>query len=383
VFCQLEVLRNCFPSSVRHILEELPESLDDTYKRVLREIKKANQGHAHRLLQCLTVAIRPLRVEELAEVIAVDFDVGGVPILNPDWRWEDHEEAVLSACSTLVAVVNNGDSRVVQFSHFSVKEFLRSDRLAASSGDICRYYIPLDSAHTTLAQACLGVLLRLDDRIDKDSIKGFPLALYAASHWDIHARFENVSSRVKDGMMCLFDTDKPHFAAWLWLHKNAYRWDHHRFESEIPPRPEKPDAVPLYHAARSGLCDVVEYLLTKHPKDINARGADCETPLHAALWGRHIEISWLLLAHVTDMNIRGNLDKTPLHLSSALGYLKIGQWLLTHSADVNARDVFKSTPLHEAVVHGQFELAQMLLEHNAEVNARDDNGSTPLHIMAS
>jgi hypothetical protein len=74
VFCQLEILRQCLPSSVRHFLEELPESLDETYERVLREIKKPNRDHARRLLQCLIVAIRPLRVEELAEVLAVDFD---------------------------------------------------------------------------------------------------------------------------------------------------------------------------------------------------------------------------------------------------------------------------------------------------------------------
>ncbi|KAF8492412.1 hypothetical protein F5888DRAFT_1730670, partial [Russula emetica] len=47
VYCQLEVLRHCFPSSVPRILEELPESLDGTYERILREIRKPNQGHAH------------------------------------------------------------------------------------------------------------------------------------------------------------------------------------------------------------------------------------------------------------------------------------------------------------------------------------------------
>ncbi|KAI0269073.1 hypothetical protein BGY98DRAFT_1101257 [Russula aff. rugulosa BPL654] len=45
-FCQLEVLRDCLPSSVRDFLEELPESLDETYERVLREIKKPNRDHA-------------------------------------------------------------------------------------------------------------------------------------------------------------------------------------------------------------------------------------------------------------------------------------------------------------------------------------------------
>ena len=77
MFCQLEVLRHCFPSSVRLILEELPESLDETYERILREIRKPYRGHAHRLMQCLVVAVRPLRVEELAEIPAFDFNAEG------------------------------------------------------------------------------------------------------------------------------------------------------------------------------------------------------------------------------------------------------------------------------------------------------------------
>ena len=74
VFCQLETLRHCLPPSVGRTLDELPESLDETYERILEEIQKPNRDHAHRLLQCLVVAIRPLKVEELAEVLAVDFD---------------------------------------------------------------------------------------------------------------------------------------------------------------------------------------------------------------------------------------------------------------------------------------------------------------------
>ena len=77
-------------------------------------------------------AVRPLRVEELAETLAFDFNMEGlgIPKLNPDWRWEDQEEAVMSACSSLVIIIKDGDSRIVQFSHFSVKEYLTSDRLA-------------------------------------------------------------------------------------------------------------------------------------------------------------------------------------------------------------------------------------------------------------
>ena len=93
------MLRHCIPPSVRRTLDELPESLDETYERVLREIKKPNREHARRLLQCLVVAIRPLRVEELAEVLAVDFDdEEGIPKLKLNWRWEDQEQALLSSC---------------------------------------------------------------------------------------------------------------------------------------------------------------------------------------------------------------------------------------------------------------------------------------------
>jgi hypothetical protein len=139
VYCQLEVLRKCLPKNLRRILKELPKSLDETYQRILKEINNANQKEAHRLLQCLAVAYRPLRVEELAEVLALDIDAGGIPRFNANWRWEDHEAAVLSACSSLVSVVNDDGSRVVQFAHFSVKEFLTSDRLA-SMKDVSQFH---------------------------------------------------------------------------------------------------------------------------------------------------------------------------------------------------------------------------------------------------
>ncbi|KAH9173945.1 hypothetical protein EDB89DRAFT_2228417 [Lactarius sanguifluus] len=203
VFCQLEALRHCFPPNLRQFLNELPETLEETYERILRSINKAQRDNAHRLLQCLTVAIRPLRVEELAELLAFDFGAsrdGGIPKLKDDWRWDDQEEAVLSTCSSLIAIVPSGHSRVVQFSHFSVKEYLTSPRLAQSDGDVSRFHVDLDAAHTILAQACLGTLLQLDVHAGKSAAEWLPLVEYAAQHWVDHAQFENVSSRVQDGM---------------------------------------------------------------------------------------------------------------------------------------------------------------------------------------
>ncbi len=180
----METLRHCLPPSVRRTLDELPESLDETYERIIKEIKKPNRDHALRILQCLNVAIRPLRVEELAEVLAVDFDdADGMPKLNTNWRWEDQEQALLSSCSSLIAIVESDETQIVQFSHFSVKEFLTSTRLATSSGGVSHYHIALEPAHIILAQACMSILLRSDDRVQQRDVRhNSPLARYAAEH---------------------------------------------------------------------------------------------------------------------------------------------------------------------------------------------------------
>ncbi len=291
---------------MRGILEKLPKTLDETYERVLKDINEDNREHARRLLHCLAVAIRPLRVEELAEILTFDFDNvhGGIPKFHPGWRWKDQEEVVLSACSSLIAVVYNGGSRVVQFSHFSVKEFLMSDRLASSTGDVSRYHILPGPAHTILAQACLGFLLHSDDHIDKDSVKISPLAKYAAEHWVAHAQFEDVASRVKDGMRSLFDPDKRHLVAWLGIY-------------DIDPQSSgyTPSDIsnPLYYAALCGFHDIVEHLVIKHPHLVNAIGGEFDSPLLAALYGKHIRVAEFLVRHGGKVDVRGLCGKTPLH----------------------------------------------------------------------
>ena len=371
VVCQLEVLRQCFPSSVRYTLEELPESLDDTYERILREIRKPNQGHAHRLLQCLVAAVRPLRVKKLSEVLAVDF-VEGIPKLNLGWRWEDKEEAVMSACSSLVMIVKDGDSRVVQFSHFSVMEFLTANRLAEPIRDVSQYHIRLKAAHTILAEACLGVLLRLDDRVDRDSIENFPLARYAARYWPTHARFGNASFRIKDGMECLFDADKPHFATWVWIED----W---RGNSMSTISPEKPEVLPLHYAAKLRFRNLAEHLIAEHPEHVNAWSKIFETPIQVAASTGHTDILSLLLKHGADVNDRAKLGQSPLHRASMFGNPEAGQFLLDHGANINARRDDGWTPLYQAAYFGKTESTRMLLDRGARIDALTDDGETPLH----
>ena len=380
MYCQLETLRHCLPPSVRGVLNELPETLDETYERVLRDINKANREHALRLLHCLTVSMRPLRVEELAEVLAVDFDAarqGGIPKLNLDWRWADQHQAVLSTCSSLISIVDDGGSQVVQFSHFSVKEFLTSDRLARSSEDVSRYHILLEPAHTLLAQACLGVLFRLDDTFDKWDANDIPLAEYAARYWVDHARFEDVSSCISEAMELFFDVDKPHWTTWNRVQKIDVSWEWYS------PYPEIEGAFPLYYASLCGFYNVVEHLITKYPDHINATGGLLVAPLVAALYGQHFDVAELLFRHGADVDVRGIWDNTPLTTACSTGPFDTVMWLLNHGANMNSHREGRWTSLHFAASYGYLKSVQALLERGADINARNDYGEVPLHRAAS
>ena len=383
VFCQLEVLRHCFPASIRRMLNHLPESLDETYLHVLRQISQANKAHAHRMLQCILVAVRPLRVEELAEVLAFEFDeaYGEIPKYRAAWKLDDQTQAVLSTCSSLVTIVDgwylDGASgsrqlrQVVQFSHFSVKEFLMSNRL----GDLSYYHIHPLSAHTLLTQACLGVLIHLDDNGDKRSIQGLPLAMYAAQHWVEHAKFESVASRVKDGIETLFDPDTPHFAAWVGIYDldNPYG----RSSDEIP--------TPLYYSALCGFYDLVKRLAVKCPEHVNAIYGRHKLPLFAALEQDHVEIMEFLLEHGANVDARETTGETMLlkvlSQPERHNLVEIVALLLKHGANANARTTSFRRSLHLAEYKGEFKVAQMLLDHKSDVNFQDIDGRTPLHIV--
>jgi hypothetical protein len=244
-FCQLEILRRILPLNIQAALNELPRTLDETYKHALLSIDEKKREYAQRLFKCLIIAIRPLRVAELAEILAIQFEPDALPKCDVGWRLGDAEEAVLSVGSSLISVVNVDGSQVVQFSHFSVKEFLISDRLVTFGDDLSHYYTLPGPAHTILAKACLSILLSLDDRIDNMTISNFPLVHYAARHWVDHAQFDNVSSSIQEMMERLFDPNKPHFAAWVWVYNIDRPWRQHM----LTVHPAHPGEAPLYYAA--------------------------------------------------------------------------------------------------------------------------------------
>ena len=375
--CQLQYLRHCLRQRIRRALDELPDTLDETYDRTLEEIGKQNWEYAHRLFQCVAAASRPLRVDELAEFLAFDFDTDSTPTLREDWREEDPAHAVRSTCSSLLAVVDVDGSSVIQFAHFSVKEYLTSKRLTESKETISRFHVSMTLAHTIIAQACLGVLLHIDEDVTKDDFEKFPLARYAAEHLGEHARFEGVSPKIQDGMKCLFDPSNHHLSVWAWIYHP---------ERDTPDEFERPSQAlgletPLHDAAFYGLHDIVKFLIVERSQNVNAPGfLEDETPLSVACRQGYPEVARVLLEHGADTETRDKQKFSPLERSSEYGDVEVLRVLLENHADVNFLADDNLTALHFASMSGHVAVARVLLENGVDANARDtEKNKTPLH----
>ena len=404
--CQLDRLRRCLSPRIRQALDELPETLDETYERTLLDIDDENWEYAHRLFQCIVVAHHPLRVEELADFLSFKSE-GGSLTFQGDWRPENPRDMVLSTCSSLIAVVNVDGSPVIQFSHFSVKEYLTSNRIA--EGRVSRYYIPLEPAHLFITQASLSFLLQLDEDLTRAAVKEFPLALYAGQYWTEHVEFGSVSSHTEDMIKCLFDPQNHHFAIWVWIYDTIAG---HSLVSEAPSRPE---SAPLHYAARHGFHRVAKWLLTTCSQDVNVSGYQFSTPLHIASDYGRLKVVQVLLKHHADVNTGTEHDWSPLHFASYPEHHEpeIARLLLEHGAEVDSMTVVGNTPLcllseysinlevaeillehgadpnirfdrplYLALREGHSGLVQLLLKHGADPNARDVDGQTLLHMAS-
>ena len=407
MFCQLDRLRRCLSPRIRQALDELPETLDETYERTLLDVDKDNRAYALRLFQCIVVARRPLRVEELAEFLAFKSGEGGSVSFQEDWRPEDPRDTVLSTCSSLITIVNMDGSPVVQFSHFSVKEYLTSTRI--TEGPMSRFSILLEAAHLFVTQACLSFLLQLEKNVAKEHIEDSPLARYAGQYWTDHAEFGNVSSHAEDMIKTLFDPESHHFANWVWI------YDKISGRSLFSGASRRPEWAPLHLAAQHGFHRVAEWLITtcgqdvnvsydswtplniasrtgrfmvvqvllKHYASVNANNSTGWTPLHLVSWSGYPKIARVLLEHGADVVLKSRTGRTPLRLlSDNSGNLEVAQMLLEHGADPNARSVTDKDSLYMALEKGHPGLAELLLKHGADPNARGVGGQTLLHVSS-
>ncbi|CUS10694.1 unnamed protein product, partial [Tuber aestivum] len=117
VDCLLRILQECItPKAVRAALKELPKDLDS------------------RAMHWLSCSAEPLTLDQLAEAVVIEYDVNKYGE-DPETLFE--AESLMSICPSLISFEDARDdesptqeSRRLRLAHFSVKEYLISDRAA-------------------------------------------------------------------------------------------------------------------------------------------------------------------------------------------------------------------------------------------------------------
>lgn len=203
VSLQLESLRKCLPKHVERTLERLPETLGETYGRMLDGIDKKYTADVLRVLACMTYSQVPMSLEQLAEVFTIDFEThSGIPELNPEHRVSDPAYSLQMLCSSFVIISGTN----IGFSHLSVKEYL------LSCDAPLRYRLTPATGFFTLAQMCMACLLSAE-YID-DPNEELPLATYASRFWMLYASHPDVVDRLSSSLNHFLSLESQAFQVW-------------------------------------------------------------------------------------------------------------------------------------------------------------------------
>ncbi|WP_377189644.1 ankyrin repeat domain-containing protein [Ruegeria meonggei] len=86
--------------------------------------------------------------------------------------------------------------------------------------------------------------------------------------------------------------------------------------------------------------------------NIDSRGSDGDTPLHAMLWQKNIYGALLLIEAGADVNAVGDMSETPLHIAVRKEYTAVVEALLKRGANPSAISEFGKSPIEIAVEVG-------------------------------
>ncbi|PQE07005.1 ankyrin repeat protein [Rutstroemia sp. NJR-2017a BBW] len=318
----------------------LPKSLDKTYERILEQIDESYHTDVRKILQALTVAKKSLTVDELVEILAVNFDCGQeLPQFDEDSRLLD-PRAVLTMCSSLVTRLEDRDESwremereddgeelkirwqegykrgkwaPVRLAHASVADYLTQPKQS-------QFFFTRHVARQFMAQACLAYLLNSEFSSGHDQLllmqrcQDYPLLHHLTLNWPLYVRREEGDPEdyllpcTKKLLQAFFASHKlpggGNYAFWLGM--------------MMPSAPAKASFLtethPLYYAASFGLADVVRIMLDSDKDiDIDQLGGRAHaTALHVACFRNHPEVVKILLERGADPNLPNNLGESPL-----------------------------------------------------------------------
>ncbi|KAI0440894.1 hypothetical protein F4803DRAFT_552616 [Xylaria telfairii] len=314
VACQIDFMCELPTDAARrNALKALPPTLFETYERMLHRVNQKSpsiQQIVQNSLQLIAFTDPPLTTREICEAISVSKDTDS---LDPEDIIDEAE--ILIVCSSFIRKSTSEDR--FEFAHFTVKEFLQSQRLLDSLSLQKFAVSPMKATHFLTISALRFLQLQnfniLPHNIMGSSwsileytqqrISKWPFYEYASIFWPIHSEHHWDKPDVLQLALDLFATPKSAFftnwALEIGRHCSA-------------------DARPvLFHGKR--------YQLERNK-------------------GRALNEDWIF--NLALCLLHDNF--TPVHMAAILGLPKICSLLLDQGAQVNLESRF-STPLYCAV----------------------------------
>ncbi|KAF7981779.1 hypothetical protein HWV62_31859 [Athelia sp. TMB] len=365
VALQMDGLQKCLNArDAKAQLKGLPKSLEETYEQTL--IKSPYPRDLLQMLHWLAFSARALRLEEIAEVLSVDFDAENGPRHDPDMRYESPQIA-LAVCSGLITEVEG----TVKLAHFSVKEYLMSDRI--KMGQAKSFAICARTSHSLLAQSCLVYLhiFNTQDSIQclESMTERFPLHTYAAKYVTLHLKsVENdANPHLHQLVLDLFASHRSSaLLNWIRMSDPDLPWAGVPVKKSLRKTVDQM-AQPLYYASLFGLDNIVRHLL-RDGANPNRTGGRYGTAIQVAAYGGHEEVVRLLLEAGADVNIQAGFFGTALQAASWEGHGKIIMLLLQGGTNVDIQGGYYSTALQAAARNGRTGIVKLLLDEGANAN---------------
>ncbi|KAH7006849.1 hypothetical protein EDB80DRAFT_578291, partial [Ilyonectria destructans] len=160
VACQLQALQECHTAQeLDEALASLPATLEETYERSLLAVEeKRREGFRH-ILRWLSFSARPMHLDEIAEVLAVDVAAKPRPHYDPRKRLVNSERFFHKHSNLISVLTIKGKAeqhQELRLAHLSVRDYLLSKKIVGSPAS----YFSIDSlsANRSIAEACIGYL---------------------------------------------------------------------------------------------------------------------------------------------------------------------------------------------------------------------------------
>jgi ankyrin repeat protein len=367
---------------LRKALATLPPTLDQTYERILCGIHEEDSKYAMRILQWLTFSIRPLCIEEMCEIVAID--ITRDPAFDPDEVLEDPLD-VLTICSSLITVTTDTNNKhniqrpsnqIIVFAHYTVQEYLVSDRI--KQGQAKQYSMQHVERKDAITKATLMYLMELSYPLTTEVFERFPLARYSARFWWEHLlKTEADMEPTNNTAIGLLSVRNPAYLTWLRLYDPDKPWAGPHLEKSI-----EQAAPPLYYAAILGL-NTITTMLLKAGADVDTHGGDHGNALQAASFRGHVRVIELLLSFGADPNVQGGHHGNALQAASFKGHVQVVKLLLSRGADPNVQGGHHGNALQAASECGHEIVVRRLLDAGTNVNLRSGRSSTALLLAAA